>query len=352
MVLKKTGFNGILGEYEFDPSWIDFQTQDYHDYRKQYEYYQKYKPTRFPDNSTPLNVEVESTYHCNLKCPFCARVVEGNSKVNQHMDRNVWETFCSQIKGSTTKSLMMDHEGESLLNPRLPDMISEARSAGVVDIWLHTNANLLTKRKSEELIESGLTKLNVSIDATTEQTYSKVRPGGNFARVEENLLNFIDLKRRLDRRDIRVRASFVYNEQNKNERSSFIQRWKDHVNLVAIQSMIDMSSFADPASFLSQRPDKHGDAKILNSFTCSHLWSTPILDTNGNIAACGMPIRTSTTNDLIIGNILEERLSDLWNSDKIIKLRESHKSSTISCETCQACALSLASASNAQEGFD
>ena len=33
---------------------------------------------------TPLNIEIESTYHCNLRCPYCPRTADPESKDNKH----------------------------------------------------------------------------------------------------------------------------------------------------------------------------------------------------------------------------------------------------------------------------
>ena len=50
----------------------------------------------------------------------------------------------------------------------------------------------------------------------------------------------------LNRPDIRVRVSFVHCQTNSHERDEFIHKWKEKVNVVAIQSMIDMSVFENP----------------------------------------------------------------------------------------------------------
>ena len=268
------------------------------------------------------------------------------------MEPNVWEKIIKDITDSDTKALMMDHEGESLLNPNLITMVNDARHAGVLDIWLHTNGNLLTPKRAHELIEAGLTKLNVSIDATTEETYSKVRPGGNLSKVESNLRSFLDIRKTLGREDIRVRVSFVYHHRNAHEKDEFIRRWKDHVNVVAIQSMIDMDCFNDPASFLKQITISNEQIDYMNSFVCDNIWTTPIIDTDGNLIACGMPVRKETASDLIIGNIMDSTLANLWNSDRHNNLRKSHLNHKLTNPTCKACVLSLANSSYVQSNLD
>ena len=88
----------------------------------------------------------------------------------------------------------MDHEAESLMNPKIFKMIEEARDAGIMDIWVHTNANMLSLENAEKLIDSGLTKINFSIDACDEKVYDVLRVGGNFQRVITNVKNFFTVK--------------------------------------------------------------------------------------------------------------------------------------------------------------
>ena len=346
---KVVAVNGVVGEYEVDDSWRNYKSTEYWDYREKFEWLAKNKPLGSGLTKTPLNIEIESTYHCNLRCPYCPRTADPDSKHHKHMNLDVWDAIVEQIKNSDTKAMMMDHEGEALLNPRLMSMISEARDAGVIDIWLHSNANLLTPKKSKELIEAGIDKLNISIDAVTEETYSKVRPGGKLYRVEENLRNFLEIKKEMNRPDIRVRVSFVYCEMNAHERDEFIEKWREHVNVVAVQSMIDMSVFENPIKYLHQKEPLISDKNYLGNFTCDNVWTVPVIDTDGFLAACGMPIRPSTRDDLVIGNILETPLNELWHSDKLNELRKSHKRHDFECQkTCEACALNLKSTQEIQ----
>ena len=196
---KTSCVNDSVGEYEIDSSWKGSLSNEYHEYRRKFHELSTAKAQSPYVGRTPINLEIESTYHCNLACPFCPRRVAPGYKDLKHLDRNVWEKLLSDLVDSDTKSLMMDHEGESLLNPNLCTMIEEARAAGIIDVWLHSNANLLTSDMSKNLISAGVTKLNISIDAVSEETYSKVRPGGNLKQVEDNLLEFIKLRNSLGR---------------------------------------------------------------------------------------------------------------------------------------------------------
>ena len=178
-----------ISEHEIDNSWRDHQTPEYIEYRRNFELAQK----REYLSEFPLSVEIESSYHCNLECPMCPRVVNLGERNSEHMSQELWQMVLSECKQHRLPSMLMDHEAESLMNPRFFDMVEAAKYAGVFDVWLHTNANMLTPKRSARLISSGLTKINFSIDATTSETYDIVRPGGDFKRVVENVKAFLNI---------------------------------------------------------------------------------------------------------------------------------------------------------------
>jgi molybdenum cofactor biosynthesis enzyme MoaA len=72
-----------------------------------------------------------------------------------------------------------------LIRKDLYKFIKYAKQAGIIDIYLSTNGSLLDEKNSKLLIESGLMRLQVSIDAHTEETFNKMRQGGNFEQIKK-----------------------------------------------------------------------------------------------------------------------------------------------------------------------
>lgn len=331
-------FNGNVTEYEVDPSWRDGLSAAYLDYRKKFMNLIKNKD--IDAGQFPICFEVESTYHCNLECPFCARGASSGFRNIKHMSKQIWKKIIEEVDQHYLPSMMMSHEGEALLNPDLENMISDARDAGVIDVRMHTNGQALTPKRSKLLIDSGLSKLNVSIDATTEKTYSIVRPGGSkLAKVNQNILDFVELRREAGREDIRVRVSFVLTKDNYHEQESFYNYWKEKVNVIGFQKMIDMQVFESDKS----REEFISNCKLnsvsIKNFSCDHLWQIPVIDADGNIIPCGMPVRNHT-KDFYLGNILDgDTISGAWTGEKMRALRYAHKNNLASeFNMCRGCA--------------
>ena len=86
-----------IKEYEVDPSWKKhpiYSSEEYQLYRNKWSKVSRGKVlTEFP-----LNIEMEPTYYCNLKCPFCPRTVNNGERESRHMDDKLWEKILKIIK--------------------------------------------------------------------------------------------------------------------------------------------------------------------------------------------------------------------------------------------------------------
>lgn len=295
-------------EYEVDSSWKNYLSEEYKEYRKKWEKASNGFLFKFP-----LCVEIESSYSCNLKCPVCVRQALGTFDEKGFFDRKLYSKLLKEAAKHKMPAIMLDHEAEPLTNPDVPDMTKEARDSGIIDIWMHTNANLLTEEVSEKLIKNGLTKINFSIDAANEDTYNKVRPGGDYNKVISNIITFLKLKDKLRKKYIRTRVSFVLQDANRQEKEAFYTFWKDKVNLISIQELVDFTKFNNQAE------GRLG--KLAEDFSCFKTWQLLIIRHNGDIIPCGMPFRYYDPKEYLLGNLNEHSIKECWNSPKLNRIR-------------------------------
>jgi len=321
---EREGFWDNISEYEIDPSWRNNHTKEYLEYRKKFDQakQQNYMGT------FPISLEIEASYYCNLECPFCARETNSGERDIGHMTPSLWKKIIDESREKGLKAILMDHEGESLMNPRFFQMVEEARDAGIIDIWLHTNANLLTPEISERLINSGITKINFSLDATTEKTYDKLRVGGDFKKAVKNVKDFLGIKIKKEAFYLRCRVSFVVQEENLHEKRDFYNFWKDQkgINMITFQNKIDVLAFEKPDEDCDlteqELEEKFGGTE---PFYCTQPWDCNVIDIDGNVIPCGQPVREHT-NDFILGNLNNgDTIESCVSSEKMEALRSLHK---------------------------
>lgn len=338
-----SGYWDHVHEIEIDGSWQSHQSPAYEEYRRKFELAQRMEFL----GPFPLSLEIEASYYCNLQCPFCPRVVNEGERPQGHMSQELWLKVLAECQENGLSAMQMDHEAESMMNPRFFDMVREAKDAGIIDIWLHTNANMLSSTKSAQLIDAGLTKINFSIDAVNEDTYKVLRVGGDYRQVVRNVKEFLRIKEEKGAHYLRTRVSFVEQPQNYPEKKSFFDFWKQEkgLNLITFQECLDFSTF--------EKPDEDGKLTTAEletkyeseePFHCRAPWETPIVDTQGNIIPCGQPVREHTAG-FILGNLNEgDTIKSCWNSDQMNALRDLHrKGEWYQNPMCRVCVNSLRS---------
>ncbi len=124
---------------------------------------------RAPD-AFPLQVDFELNSTCQMKCSFCPH---GQGVIAKR--ELAFETFARVIDEGERYglcSIKLNYINEPLLRKDLPRFISYAKQHGILNVYFATNGLLLSAEMARRLIEAGLSKVMVSLDATTPETFS------------------------------------------------------------------------------------------------------------------------------------------------------------------------------------
>lgn len=175
---------------------------------------------------------------CNLKCVMCpyhSPTIKPTHKTdffqgNHPMSWEMMERLARDC-GKIGTSVSIGSVEEPLLHPQIVDFVRLCRQEGVPRVHITTNGQLLNEARSRELLEAGLTSIDVSLDATDAETYRLIR-GSDFERVKTNISNFLNLRDRLQI-PCHVRTSFVRNNGVPPEaEEQFKQEWLGKVDSV------------------------------------------------------------------------------------------------------------------------
>ena len=134
----------------------------------------------------PVCLYLETTNRCNLLCTTCPRTFEA---LEPPADMS-WELFTHIVDQFPRIARVVLHGvGEPMMMAALPRMIRYLKDRGAF-VLFNTNGTLLTRRRGQELIDSGLDELRVSIDAAEPQAFKLVRGRDLFARIVRNVRAF------------------------------------------------------------------------------------------------------------------------------------------------------------------
>ena len=174
--------------------------------------------------ATPLPrfVQIEPVGQCNLRCRMCPIQFRPDGGPGRPPAFMPYEAFCSlvdQFAGMT--ELQLQGMGEPMLHPRFFDMISYASARGI-SVSTNTNLTVLSERRAEECVRSGLARLHVSLDAPSAASYEYIRVRARFDRVLRNLRRLIAARTRLGARLPDIRLVTVVMRRNLHELSGLV----------------------------------------------------------------------------------------------------------------------------------
>ena len=314
----------------------------YDAYRKEWDLATKLK--MIPKH--PLQIDFELNYSCNFSCKMCTWSVENakNRGKSTWLDFNIYKSIIDQGVKKGLKSIRLNYINEPLIRKDITKFIQYAKNAGVLDIYFSTNGSLLTPKISEALLESGLTRIQVSIDATTKNTFDKVRQGGDFDAVVRNTENFIKYRNSKKKELPTVRVNFVRTEVNKHELDDFISFWKNKADCIGIQDLVNIMN-PNTASkkgkvFNCAQPFYHMTVRYDGTLLpCCTFFGAKLplsrLKSQKNIS------NEKNLNNIDLNSLKTMDIEETWNSKEINELRDIHKKGDYHLnEVCRECVLS------------
>ena len=132
----------------------------------------------------PISISFEPTTSCNLRCPECPSGLREFTRPTGMLQKSFFEQTIDDIHKELLY-LIFYFQGEPYLNPDFLNMVKYAHDKGIYTAT-STNAHYLTDEKAKATVESGLDRLIISIDGTTQDVYQSYRVGGKLEKVLEN----------------------------------------------------------------------------------------------------------------------------------------------------------------------
>jgi radical SAM protein with 4Fe4S-binding SPASM domain len=163
----------------------------------------------------PMSLAIEPTTSCNLRCPECPSGKREFSRPTGMLDEADFRRIIDQA-ASHTWYLTFYFQGEPYLHPKFTDMVGYA-SRRKLYTATSTNAHYLDAANAERTVRSGLDRLVISIDGTTQEAYEAYRAGGSLDKVISGTKNILEWKRRLRSKTPHVIFQFLVVSANEHQ---------------------------------------------------------------------------------------------------------------------------------------
>lgn len=308
-----------------------------------------HRPTRFP-----YFVQVDITNICNLGCTMCPVHYAGIEKT--HIDYEIFKKIMDNLDG--VKEIDLVGLGEPLCYPRIIDAIKYCKSKGMV-VKITSNGLLLNNDDLiKKLILSGLDSISFSIESISDANPDKV--AHRDSRVLSNIERLIKLKEDTNYSTPKISIQTVLFKNREHDVYEVIKWGARHsvnrINVLRMQMYFNIDA---------QRPDSREEKVIFNEFAklrkkykvridciqdqfftglkgflykyfkyflrldsfCIRLIDFPVISQKGDMVPC------CVLSNYKFGNILEERIEDIWHSEKFNKFRKDHNQVEI-CSKC------------------
>ena len=254
----------------------------------------RYQWKKYPKRKVPvfpLNVDIEASSKCQIKCAHCFRQ-QMDIGEDQFMDFELYKKAVTECGRYGLFTIKFSMRGEPLLHPNIVEMVEFAKKSGVKEVWINTNGGMITKDLAEGLIKAGTDWITMSFDGL-RQEYETVRYPLKY---EESLEKLKMLRRARDK----YKANTLLNVQSiwsaiKGYPEEFIELMKSIVDRVAYNP--DMN-FKD----IILTPDPN--------FVCPRLWQRICITSSGNYLKCP----SDFCMEEVLGNVKDMGVKQAWDT--------------------------------------
>jgi radical SAM protein with 4Fe4S-binding SPASM domain len=242
----------------------------------------------------PISIAFEPTTSCNLRCPECPSGLRAFTRPTGMLQKNFFQQTIDQLH-KKLYYLVFYFQGEPYLNPNFLEMVQYAAEKKIYTAT-STNAHYLTDANAKRTVESGLDRLIISIDGTTQEVYQQYRIGGHLEKVIEGAKNIVKWKNELKSKTPFVVFQFLVVKPNQHQ----IEDIKKLASTIGVNDV-----WFKTAQVYDYEKDPHQLIPTLHQYSrykkneagvhqpknklqnhCWRLWHSPVITWDGLVAPC------------------------------------------------------------------
>lgn len=271
----------------------------------------------------PISFSIEPTTSCNLRCPQCPSGLRSFDRPTGMLDPTLFKKAIDSLSAKTAY-VTLYFQGEPYLNKDFLEMVGYASGKRMYTAT-STNAHYLTPENAERTILSGLDRLIISIDGTTQETYGKYRVGGNLNKVLEGTKNLIEARKKTGQHGPHIIWQFIVFSHNEHQLEDVKKLSKEYkVDELAIKSAqiydYEPGNEMIPSLEAYSRYSVNGDSPTIKNKLANHcwrLWNSCVITWDGKVVPCCF----DKDGSYRLGDINNLEFMDIWKGDAYRRFR-------------------------------
>lgn len=270
---------------------------------------------------TPFTIFLDPSDLCNFQCKFCPNsdrdLVKKTNRSLKVMDFELYKKIIDDICEfeKPIKVLRLYKDGEPLLNPRFVDMVRYAKEKKCAErVDTTTNASLLNSKKNLEIIDTGIDRINISIEGVNAKQYLE------FSKYKLDFDKFIENIRHLydHRKNCEIIIKISGDTISEDDKKKFYDIFGDIADGVFIEHVMSCwPEFELKGVKVNQEVGIYGQ-KIKEVQVCPYVFYSFSINSDGLASLCFL----DWSEKLIIGDTKKESVKDIWNGQKMFEYRK------------------------------
>jgi radical SAM protein with 4Fe4S-binding SPASM domain len=272
----------------------------------------------------PVNLDIEPTEACNLKCVMCPTGFNGAAD-KRMIDMDLTRRLIDQAAAHGTYSVKFTFRGEPALHTGLVEMVGYAKRKGIPEVQFTTNGIPYTERRIRDLVTAGLDRVIFSVDGADKETVERIRLGLDYDRLVENIHTFHRIRAEHGGVKPFIRIQMVRTRANMDQVDRYIAQWKPWVDDIRINDVTDRGQGGHMAV---------GDQRAVSRRRCPQPWQRMVVSSDGTVVPCCL----DWSKQWVIGDATREPLAAIWRGARMQAMREVQREGrldeTIPCRGC------------------
>jgi len=230
------------------------------------------------------------------------------------MEFSLFEKIITEASGAIRKPVVHLHGfGEPLLDEALPERIRLAKTCGIRDTYIVTNASLLFAETSRRIIGAGLDRMKVSFYGTDEESYSATMTGLDFRVAAHNVREFVRIRKELGKGNPKLILQYLPQESNKARTREFRSLWRSTLD----RNIGDRLNCSSLHNYGGGRASSRVGARIAS--VCFYPWSAMSVLWDGTTVTCCMDYNGVQQT----GDLKSQSVTEVWNGPVLSAIRKS-----------------------------
>ncbi|HEY3297550.1 MAG TPA: radical SAM protein [Armatimonadota bacterium] len=292
----------------------------------------------------PVQLQIEPSSTCMLKCPVCPAVTSAKPSSQRIMPMPLYKSIIDDVGDYATIAIFWMW-GEPLTNPAFSDMVAYAHQKKIATFSSTNGHAVQTEAQAEQIVRSGLDVLVVALDGATQETYQSYRIGGDINKVFRCLELLRQAKTSLGSTKPLVSVRTVVSRKNEGELDAIEDIARSYGADMAARKLMCICDLSDSEENESLLPidtryirgaDRNNPRarKSVETLKCRRPWSRMTVNAEGTVLPCEFDFKEANP----FGRV-DDGISALsaWRSQTAESFRQRFSERKSDFEYCRSC---------------